>query len=189
MRPGPSLRTSRLRGGTLTWDTQTEFFTDESGATAAFTAGDYVSFTGESTVTLGEDIAAGTVAIEKDAGVTIDLDVFELNVDRIELSGLLDMGYSLHIGEGTTLAVQSTSAVLDSNLVLGDKGGFEVGAAVSLNHNALTLQGKTSFSLSAAGDGKTYTLLTGVSGLLDAQGNAIRIGWSLYRTCAIKLAK
>ena len=164
-----------FEGGTLTWDTQSESFTDESDAAAAFTVGDNVSFTGESTVTLGEDIAAGTLAIEQGADVTIDLDVYELNVDRIELSGLLDMGYSLHIGEGTTLAVQSAGAVLDSNLVLGDKGGFEVGAAASLNNNLLTLQGNTSFTLTAAGDGKTYTLLTGVSGLLDAQGNAISL--------------
>ena len=162
-------------GSYLYWDTQSESFVNEEGNAAAFAEGDNVSFTGESDVALGQDITAGTVAIEQGADVTIDLDVYELNVDRIELSGLLDMGYSLHIGEGTTLSVQSASAVLDSNLVLGDKGGFEVGAAVSLNHNALTLQGNTSFTLTAAGDGKTYTLLSGVSALLDAQGNAISL--------------
>ncbi|MBR5194668.1 MAG: PEP-CTERM sorting domain-containing protein [Akkermansia sp.] len=162
-------------GSYLYWDTQSESFVNEEGNAAAFTVGDNVSFTGESTVTLCEDISAGTLAIEKGADVTIVLDVYELNVDRIELSGLLDMGYSLHIGEGTTLAVQSASAVLDSNLVLGDKGGFEVGAAASLNHNALTLQGNTSFTLAAAGDGKTYTLLTGITRLVDAAGNTITL--------------
>ena len=159
----------------LTWDTQSESFVNEEGNSAVFAEGDNVSFIGESDVALRQDITAGTVAIEQGAAVAIDLDVYELNVDRIELSGLLDMGYSLHIGEGTTLAVQSAGAVLDSNLVLGDKGGFEVGAAASLNNNLLTLQGNTSFTLTAAGDGKTYTLLTGVSGLLDAQGNAITL--------------
>jgi hypothetical protein len=62
----------------LTWDTQSESFVNEEGNAAAFTAGDNVSFTGESDVALGQDITAGTVAIEQGAAVTVDLDVFTL---------------------------------------------------------------------------------------------------------------
>ena len=187
-----------FEGESLTWDTQTESFTNEDKA-AAFAAGDNVSFTGESTVTLGEDISAGTVAIEKDADVTIDLDVFELNVDRIELSGLLDMGYSLNIGAGTTLAMNGAGAVLDSNLILGEEGVLSVtGAGGSLNGHSLTLQegasliltgavqsrettdvdqdGELSLIVTPTGDGKTYTLLTGVDVLVDKTGNALAAG-------------
>ena len=188
-------------GTTLIWNTSEDnkSFADENDAPAAFAAGDNVSFSGESTVTLGEDISAGTVAIEKDADVTIDLDVFKLNVDRIELSGLLDMGYSLNIGAGTTLAMNGAGAVLDSNLVLGEKGVLTVtGAGGSLNGHSLTLQqgasliltgavisrettdvdqdGKLSLIVTPTGDGKTYTLLTGVDVLVDKTGNALAAG-------------
>lgn len=65
-----------FEGATLTWDTQSKSFTDADDAAAAFAPGDNVSFSGESTVTLGEDIVAGTLAIEKGAEVSIDLGDF-----------------------------------------------------------------------------------------------------------------
>ena len=188
-----------FEGATLTWDTQAESFTNEDKVAAAFAPGDDVSFTRKSNVTLGEDISAGTVAIEKGADVTIDLDVFELKVDRIELSGLLDMGCSLNIGAGTTLAMNGAGAVLDSNLILGEEGVLSVtGAGGSLNGHSLTLQegasliltgavlsrettdvdqdGELSLIVTPTGDGKTYTLLTGVSALVDKEGNALTAG-------------
>ena len=190
-----------FNGTTLTWDTSEDNkpFVDEEDAAASFAAGDNVSFTSESTVTLGEDVAAGTVAIEKDADVTIDLGEFELDVARIELSGTLDMGDSLSIGKGDALAMTGAGAVLDSNLVLGEKGLLSVtGAGGSLNGHSLTLQEGASLILTGAvlsretidangdgglsliviptGDGKTYTLLTGISSLLDKNGDTLAAG-------------
>lgn len=188
-------------GTTLIWNTSEDnkSFADVTDAPAAFAAGDNVSFSGESTVTLGEDISAGTVAIEKGADVTIVLDVFELNVDRIELGGTLDVGDSLSIGKGSTLAMTDAGAVLDSNLVLGEKGVLAVtGAGGSLGGHSLTLQqgasliltgavisrettdadqdGELSLIVTSTGDGKTYTLLTGVDVLVDKTGNALAAG-------------
>lgn len=168
-----------LNGTTLTWDTSEDNkpFVDAEGAAASFAAGDNVSFTGESTVTLGENITAGTLDIAAGADVTIDLGNYTLNADAISLSGTLNVGDSLSIGSGSTLAVQNDAAVLDSALVLGEKSGLVVESAASLNNNSLTLQGGSNLILTAAGDrdGKTYTLFTGVSGLVDAEGNAIAL--------------
>ena len=188
-------------GSSLIWDTSAENkpFVDEEDAAASFAAGDNVSFSGESTVTLGEDISAGTVAIEKGADITIDLDVYELNVDRIELSGSLDVGDSLSIGKGASLAMTDAGAVLDSNLVLGEEGVLSVtGAGGSLGGHSLTLQegasliltgavisrettdvnhdGELSLIVTPTGDGKTYALLTGVSELVDKYGNSLAVG-------------
>ena len=188
-----------FNGATLTWDTQTESFTDENNSSSAFASGDNVSFTGKSNVTLGEDIAAGTVAVEKDADVTIDLGAFKLNADRVELSGSLDMGDSLNIGAGSTLSMEDPGAVLNSNLVIGENGVLSVtGAGGGLNGHALNLHAGASLILTGAvmsrettdvgqdgelslivnptGDGKTYTLLTGVGTLIDKSGNALTAG-------------
>ena len=164
-------------GSSLTWDTSAENkpFVDEEDAAASFAAGDNVSFTGKSTVTLGENITAGTLDIAAGADVTIDLEEYTLHTDTISLSGTLAVGNSLSIASGSTLAVQNDAAVLDSALVLGEKSGLAVDAAASLNNNTLTLQGGSNLILTAAGDGKTYTLFTGVSGLEDAEGNAITL--------------
>ena len=166
-----------FNGTTLTWDTSEDNkpFVDAEDAAASFAAGDNVSFSGESTVTLGENITAGTLDIAAGADVTIGLGNYTLNADTISLSGTLNVGDSLSIASGSTLAVQNDAAVLDSALVLGEKSGLAVDAAASLNNNTLTLQGGSNLILTAAGDGKTYTLLSGVSGLLDAQGNAISL--------------
>ena len=188
-------------GTTLIWNTSEDnkSFADENDALAAFASGDNVSFTGESQVSLGENITAGTVVIEKDADVTIDLGEFELDADRIELGGTLDMGDSLSIGNGSSLEITDAGAVLDSNLVLGEKGVLTVtGAGGSLNGHSLTLQegasliltgavisrettdvdqdGELSLIVTPTGDGKTYTLLSGVSALVDKAGNSLTIG-------------
>ena len=183
----------------LIWDTQRESFVNEAGNAAAFATGDNVSFSGESRVSLGENITAGTVVIEKDADVTIDLGEFELDADRIELGGTLAAGDSLSIDKGSTLEIIGAGAVLDSNLVLGEKGVLLVtGAGGSLGGHSLTLQqgasliltgavmerettdadqdGELSLIVTPTGDGKTYTLLTGVSALVDKEGNALTAG-------------
>ncbi len=164
-------------GSSLTWDTSAEnkSFVDEEDAAASFAAGDNVSFTGESTVTLGENITAGTLDIAAGADVTIDLGNYTLNADAISLSGTLNVGDSLSIASGSTLAVQNDTAVLDSALVLGEKSGLVVESAASLNNNTLILQGGSNLILTAAGDGKTYTLFTGISGLLGADGSAFEL--------------
>ena len=50
-------------GSSLTWDTSAEnkSFVDEEDAAASFAAGDNVSFTGESTVTLGETLTVVSI--------------------------------------------------------------------------------------------------------------------------------
>ncbi len=165
-------------GSSLTWDTSTEnkSFVDEEDAAASFAAGDNVSFTGESTVTLGENITAGTLDIAAGADVTIDLGNYTLNADAISLSGTLNVGDSLSIASGSTLAVKNAAAVLDSALVLGEKSGLVVESAASLNNNSLTLQGGSNLILTADSDGKTYTLFSGISSLVDKNGNTLTAG-------------
>ena len=172
-----------FEGESLTWDTQTESFTNEDKAAAAFAPGDNVSFSGESTVTLGEDITAGQVSIASGADVVINLGSYTLNFETLSLQGgSLDMEAPLVLTAGQTLAVGSNGSVLKPNLVLGNNATLRVdfsgcAPATSLNNSTLTLQSGSWLQLlnCGEGDGKTYTLLTGVSGLVDAQGNAITL--------------
>lgn len=162
-------------GSDFTWNTVADnaVFLTSDGDSASFAQGDNVSFTNKSTVTLGEDITAGSVKIESEADVIILQDNYTLETERIELAGSLDVGNTLNIDNGTTLAVVSAPAVLNSNLVLGNGGTLASGAAANLNGNTLSLHGGTGFELTSTGNGREYTLFTGVSGLKDAQGNTI----------------
>ena len=170
-------------GATLTWNTNTEnkVFTNAAGESASFAPGDNVTFASDATASLGEDISAGQINIASGADVVIELADNGLNFDTLSmLGGSLDAGDSLNIAAGETLAVGSNGSVIKSEVVLGNDARLSVdyagtGSATSLNNYALSLQGGTRLQLSGCGngDGKTYTLLTGVSGLLDAQGNAI----------------
>ena len=99
------------------------------------------------------------------------------------LGGSLDAGPSLNIGAGETLAVGSNGSVLKSALVLEKNASLSVdysgtGSATSLNDSVLVLQGGSMLQLSGCGngDGKTYTLFTGISEVKDTQGNALDLG-------------
>ena len=172
-------------GATLTWNTDTEnkVFTNAVGESASFAPGDNVTFASDASVSLGEDISAGQINIANGADVVIELADNGLNFDTLSmLGGSLDAGDSLNIAAGETLAVGSNGSVLKSDLVLEKNAGLSVdyagtGSATSLNNSALSLQGGTRLQLSGCGngDGKTYTLLTGVSELKDAKGNAISL--------------
>lgn len=172
-------------GATLTWNTDTEnkVFTNAAGESASFAPGDNVTFASDATASLGEDISAGQINIASGADVVIELADNGLNFDTLSmLGGSLDAGDSLNIAAGETLAVGSNGSVLKSDLVLEKNASLSVdyagtGSATSLNNSALSLQGGTRLQLSGcgSGDGKTYTLLTGVSELKDAQGNAISL--------------
>ena len=172
-------------GATLTWNTNTEnkAFTNAAGESASFATGDNVTFASDASVSLGEDISAGQINIASGADVVIELADNGLNFDTLSmLGGSLYAGDSLNIAAGETLAVGSNGSVLKSDLVLEKNAGLSVdyagtGSATSLNTSALSLQGGTRLQLSGCGngDGKTYTLLTGVSELRDSQGNAISL--------------
>ncbi|MBO5684647.1 MAG: PEP-CTERM sorting domain-containing protein [Akkermansia sp.] len=167
----------------LTWNTNAEnkVFTNAAGEAAAFTQGDNVSFESSASVTLGENIMAVQVSIVNGADVVIDPGAFLLDFDTLALlGGSLQMGDSLSIGAGDTLAFGVNGSVLKSALVLGDEATLNIdfsgsGSATSLNNSTLTLQGGSWLQLSScgSGDGKTYTLLTGVSGLVDSDGNEL----------------
>lgn len=170
-------------GATLTWNTDTanKVFTNAAGESASFAPGDNVIFARDASVSLGEDIFAGQINIASGADVVIELADNGLNFDTLSmLGGSLDAGDSLNIAAGETLAVGSNGSVLKSDLVLEKNASLSVdysgtGAATSLNDSVLVLQGGTRLQLSGCGngDGKTYTLLTGVSELKDALGGAI----------------
>ena len=172
-------------GATLTWNTDTEnkAFTNAAGESASFAPGDNVTFASDATASLGEDISAGQINIANGADVVIELADNGLNFDTLSvLGGSLDAGDSLNIAAGETLAVGSNGSVLKSDLVLEKNASLSVdyagtGSATSLNNSALSLLGGTRLQLSGCGngDGKTYTLLTGVSELKDAKGNAISL--------------
>ena len=164
-------------GATLTWNTaeDNKAFVDAEDAAASFAEGDNVSFTATSEVSLGEDITAGVVAIESGADVTIDLGAYTLEAEKMVLSGTLDMGGSFTVGSGDTLEIAAAGAVLDSALVMQEKGWLHLDAAVNLNTNDLTLSGKSGLILTATGDGRVYDLVTGISALKDAAGNAINL--------------
>ena len=73
-------------------------------------------------------------------------------------------------------------AVQAATLTLGAEDSLSVdyslsGSLQDLNNGTLQLSGSTTLQLSSCGkgDGKTYTLLTGVSGLLGADGSAITL--------------
>ena len=175
-------------GATLTWNTNTEnkAFTNAAGESASFATGDNVTFASDASVSLGDDISAGQINIANGADVVIELADNGLSFDTLSmLGGSLDAGDSLNIAAGETLAVGSNGSVLKSDLVLEKNASLSVdyagtGSATSLNNSALSLQGGTRLQLSGcgSGDGKTYTLLTGVSELKDAQGNAISLSSS-----------
>lgn len=172
-------------GETLTWNTDADnkAFTNAQGEASSFTSGDNVTFASEATVALSEDIKAGQINIASGADVVIELDDNGLNFDTLSMfGGSLDTGASLNISAGETLAVGSNNSVLKSALVLESDSCLSVdysgsGGATSLNNSSLFLQGDTHLQLSGCGngDGKTYTLLTGVSELRDSQGNAISL--------------
>lgn len=172
-----------FEGETLTWNTNTDnkAFTNAEGEASSFTTGDNVTFASEATVALGEDIKAGQINIASGANVVIELNDNGLNFDTLSLlGGSLDTGFSLKIGAGETLAVGSNGSVLQSSLVLEDDARLSVdysgtASATRLNDSVLVLQGVSLLQLinCGSGDGKTYTLLTGVSGLVDAQGNPL----------------
>ena len=172
-------------GGSLTWDTNAEnkAFTNAAGEASAFAAGDNVTFVSDAAVSLGEDISGGQINIASGADVVIELNDNGLNFDTLSmLGGSLDAGSSLNIGAGETLAVGSNGSVIKSTLVLESDSCLSVdysgsGSATSLNNSSLSLQGDTQLRLSGCGngDGKTYTLLTGVSELRDSQGDAISL--------------
>ena len=163
----------------LTWDTQSPVFADADGKAASFAAGDNVSFLGETKVTLGADISAGCINITTGANVSINRADYELSAERITLSGTLEDGDSLSIGEGAALVVAAPSAVLKSDLILADAGTLAVGAAANLSGSSLTLQGGTDFSLSGSAltsaDGRVYNIFTGVGALLGGDGSALSL--------------
>ena len=172
-----------FRGSSLVWSTADELlYVNANGNSVNFAQGDNLSFTGASSVLLGEDISVGVWNIASGADVTLTTDGYELDVERIVLSGTLDAGDSLCVDSGSTLSIGNRGAVLESSLVL-EKGAAldvdfsETGAATSLNNGLLTLQGGTLLSLMSAGsgNGREYVLFTNVSGLLDKDGNAITL--------------
>lgn len=182
----PTSQNLVFNGATLTWNTDTanKAFTNEAGEAASFATGDNVSFASDATISLGEDISAGQINIASGADVVIELADNGLNFDTLSLlGGSLDVGNSLNVSSGETLAVGSNNSVLKSALVLESDSCLSVdysgsGAATSLNNSSLSLQGDTQLQLSGCGngDGKTYTLLSGISELKDAQGNTISLG-------------
>ena len=90
-------------------------------------------------------------------------------------------GYDLTFNAGTTLALAGANSITGNlNLLEGstlhiDFAGNEF--TTNLNGSTLELTGDAFLRLTSAGkgDGKTYTLFTGVSGLVDAEGNAITL--------------
>ncbi len=165
-------------GTKLTWDTREEnevYVISDSDTSAAFAQGDNVCFTNTATVTLGENIFAGTVTIEAGSDVTMNFNNFSLDAQRIELRGSLDAGETLHVGNGTTLAIDSPTAALKSNLVLGSDGTLSVNGTASLSGNTLCLQGGTAFELVATSDGRVFDLFTDISRLTNADGSQLTL--------------
>ena len=80
------------------------------------------------------------------------------------------------------MLVYGVPALHAANLTLGAEDSLSVdysasGSLLDLNNGTLRLSGGTTLQLSSCGegDGKTYILLSGVSELLDAQGNVISL--------------
>ncbi|MEE1264661.1 MAG: hypothetical protein UHH87_00045, partial [Akkermansia sp.] len=138
-----------------------------------------MNFQGETAVTLGEDISAGCINIASGADVSINLADYELAAERIALSGTLDVGEPLVIGEGVTLAVESSSAVLKSGLILTENGTLNMDAAADLSGASLSLQKGTVLTLTdsflASGDGCVYELFTNVGTLQRTNGSTLQL--------------
>lgn len=168
---------------TLVWDTQTEIFEDEDAAVVAFSSGDNVRFESDVVVSLCEDIIAGQLTITAGSDVYLHLGEYTLNFDTLSLQGgSLNMGTMLSISAGQTFAVGSNDAVLRADLSLADDATLQVdfsgsGAETNMNDSTLTLHGGSRLQLQncGTGDGKTYTLLTCVSTLLDKDGNELTL--------------
>ena len=103
---------------------------------------------------------------------------------RVKDATLSHAGYDLTFNAGTTLALVGSNSITGNlNLLAGstlhiDFAGNEF--TTNLNGSTLELTGDAFLRLTSAGkgDGKTYTLLSGVSGLVDAEGNAITLNSS-----------
>ena len=100
---------------------------------------------------------------------------------RVQNATLSHSGYDLTFNAGTTLELAGANSI-SGNLNLLDGSTLHIDFAgneftTNLDGSPLALTGDAFLRLTGAGngDGKTYTLLTGVSGLLDAQGNAITL--------------
>ena len=88
------------------------------------------------------------------------------------------------LNAGTTLELAGANSI-SGNLNLLDGSTLHIDFAgneftTNLNGSPLALTGDAFLRLTGAGngDGKTYTLFTGVSGLLDAGGNAITLDFT-----------
>ena len=94
--------------------------------------------------------------------------------------GSLRLGESLAINSGRELSLGTCGAVLDSDLSLAAGGRLHLdysgtGPVTSLNQHTLTLSGDTELNLSGLVDpyGRTITLLTGISDILDSSGSSL----------------
>ena len=174
-----------FNGTTLIWNTgaDNQVFTNENDESVPYAQGDNVSFESTATISLGEGISAGQICIAKGADVVINTGSYMLDFSTLELQGgTLDMGDSLRLCSGDTLAVGANDSILKSALILGGDATLHVdfsggGASTNLNNSSLTLQSCCRLQLEncGEGDGKTYTLLSGISELIDAQGNTITL--------------
>ena len=164
-------------GEKLIWNTRTDndvYIVDGSDTVASFSQGDSVSFIGTTQVRLGEDISVGIMSVNEDANVSLSLGSFSINAQEIKVSGSLDIGEDLYVHSGTTLSINSYSASLDSNLILGD-GTLVVDGKTNLNSNELVLQGGTDFRIAEVINGRVHSIFTNISSLVGADGETLKL--------------
>ncbi len=126
-------------GGTLSWDTTSPSFDGNK----TFSNNGVAIFTGNSTVSLAENITAASVVIEEDAGVSLSGAGNSLTATQLDLKGTL---------------VLNDNALNAASRVTGN-GNLHIGGEVLISDRA-TLSGFTN----------TITVLNG--GVLKADGNA-----------------
>ena len=133
-----------------------------SGYDLTFNAGTTLELTGANTITGNVQMLEGSTMRLKDATVNGAEIPLTFNAGTtLALAGANSITGNLNLLEGSTLHI--------------DFAGNEF--TTNLNGSTLELTGDAFLRLTSAGkgDGKTYTLLTGVSGLVDAEGNPISL--------------
>ena len=147
-------------GGTLTWNDETSntvFSLD--GAATAFAMGDSVTFTGNSTVTLGEAIDA--VAVTVNEGVSVSMSGEALSVENLNINGTLTTANAVTVDNSGAVTTGS-----NSSWILADGGSVGLTEAQLLSVNSMTLEEGSTLTMTTTTQG-TSSALANVSGAGD----------------------
>ena len=166
-------------GGSMTWNTSAENPAFTSGGEAvAFSAGDRVNFTGDSTVSLGEHIITRELSVASDATVALTTTGYSLTAESVVVDGTLQLKNGGQNGTLTgditvrgrlefaagdvtgwssSMGIKSIALLEGGNLHISVGGNDnQTGAGLALSMQGSTITGVTDANLDLAYGGALY---------------------------------